>query len=137
MKKSPLRRKSKNSRKLAHLKAWSAFSLWVILSNADSNGNVKCFTCGIVKYYKEIQAGHWIHGDNMDFIEENVNPQCVYCNLYLSGNERVYTLKMIKLYGMEMIEELERKHREPKKYGIQDFRDIEEKYKNKVMELNI
>lgn len=130
-----LGRKSKNPRKTAHVRAWDALSLFIRTSNADENGNVKCFTCDAVWPYKEIQAGHFIHGDNMDFIEENIHPQCVRCNKYLSGNGIEYTVRMIKLYGQEFTEQLVLKKYQIVKYGIQDFRDLEAKYKEKLNNL--
>jgi hypothetical protein len=128
-------RVSKNPRKTAHRRAWSALSLYVRLSNADTNGNVKCFTCDAVVPYKEAQAGHFIHGDNMDFVKYNINPQCVRCNKYLSGNLIEYSLRMIRLYGQEVVEDLMRKKYEIVKYRIQDFRDLEAVYMEKLHEL--
>lgn len=124
-----LGRKSKNPHKRAHDRAWDAISLYIRMSNADINGNVKCFTCDKAWHYKEIDAGHFLHGNNMDFIEENIHPQCTACNRYRSGNAIEYTVRMIKLYGNEFVEELIVKKHQINKYGIQDLRDLEIKYK--------
>jgi hypothetical protein len=124
--------RSKNPRKTAKNRAWDAFSLWVRLSNADINGMVKCFTCDKVAHYKEMDAGHFIHRDALDFNEYNVNVQCTSCNRYLSGNGVEYAVRMMRLYGVEVVEELMRLKNIPISYGIGELLEIEKKYKEKI-----
>jgi hypothetical protein len=133
--KKPLIPRSKNPRKRAKQRAWDAISLYIRLSYADPEGYLKCFTCDTVRHYKEVDAGHFIHGDNMDFIEENLHPQCDTCNRHLSGNGVQYTMRMIKMYGVEVVEELLSRKHDIVKHGIQDFLNIEAKYKEKVKNL--
>ncbi len=122
------------TRKRAKVRAWDAFSLWVRLSNADINGNVKCFTCGRVNHYKETDAGHFIH-DRLDYDEYNIHPQCTYCNRYRHGNLIEYTLRMVRLYGQEVVDELRFKSHQVEKYTIDELLNIEAKYKEKLKRL--
>lgn len=141
--KKPLRRgrksllpRSKNPRRTAHKRAWDAISLYIRLSNADWNGMARCFTCDVVRHYKEMDCGHFLHGDNMDFIEENLHVQCDRCNRHLSGNGIEYTLRMIRLYGQEVVDELMRLKGQPRKYTLAEFLEIEAVYKDKLSDLS-
>jgi len=96
--------KKKKAIKSLRSKAWGLQSEFV-RKIADG----KCFTCGDRRNWKEQQAGHFIHGDSLDFDIRNIHCQCVRCNHYLSGNLIEYTKKMLVLYGDEVIEELQRK----------------------------
>jgi hypothetical protein len=49
---------------LAKDKAWSWFSKYIRLKNADEFGWCVCITCGIPKFWKEIHAGHYVDGRN-------------------------------------------------------------------------
>ena len=73
---------------------------WKVFSRFIRERDKVCFTC---KKGKAQNAGHWRHGHNkIGFLdEENVHGQCVRCNLWLSGNQQVYTLKMVSIYGEE------------------------------------
>lgn len=79
-------------------KAWEVFSLFI------RQRDEKCITCG----GKVENAGHWRHGHTKAgfFDKRNVNGQCSRCNLYLSGNGSVYSLKMVRKYGVKKAEEM-------------------------------
>lgn len=124
--------RSKNPRKTAYRRAWDAFSVFVRSSNADINGNVRCFTCGVPQPWREMDAGHFIHRNSLDFDEFNIHPQCTKCNRYLSGNEIEYTVKMIRLYGQEVVEDLMSRKNDIVRYGIADLLELERFYKQKV-----
>jgi len=114
--------------------AWRYFSQYIRMKDAKGEYN-KCFTCGIVKPWKELHAGHFIHGSTKPtyFIEINVHPQCAKCNNYLSGNLINYTTKMIDLYGRDKVEELKKISHETKFWTIKELREIRDKYKQKVV----
>ena len=76
-------------RKKLEKKAWEWFSRYIRLKTADSSGMVKCFTCGRVKHWKEMDAGHYKsqgHHKKLKFFEPNVRCQCTRCNRFLHGN---------------------------------------------------
>jgi len=64
------------------------FSLYLRKSNADKNGEVKCYTCGIKKRWQEIQCGHYISRSclYLRYDIRNTKPQCEYCNCGKHGN---------------------------------------------------
>ena len=102
-------------------KAWAVFSKWV--RSRDKN---ICFTCG----REASQAGHYIHGDAVDFVEDNIHAQCTRCNLYLHGNLGVYGEKLIRLIGQDRIDEIRRQKNSVKKYTREELEGIIEKYAN-------
>ena len=89
-----------------HKKAWSLMSLYIRTKGMDENGMNSCYTCGVVKHYKELHAGHFWHGC-LDFDERNLKAQCPQCNQNKSGNLAVYATRLVKEYGEEWFKQLE------------------------------
>ena len=94
-----------SDRKKWHKKTWKIVSEIVRRKDADFAGNVACYTCGKSYHWKEMNAGHWKHGV-LDFDMRNLKVQCTRCNLRLSGRLDVYTLNLIKDYGIEWVRTL-------------------------------
>ena len=115
----------------AKKKAWTAFSLWIRTKDMDENGFVTCYTCGKKKHFKEMNGGHGIGGRNnaVLFDERLVRVQCVGCNIWGRGQYQIFTRKLIGELGIEVYDEITRHSSLPVKYSIQDYLDIEEKYK--------
>ena len=99
----------------------------------------KCFTCGVMKDWKEMQAGHFIprgsYSDTM-YDETNLHCQCPKCNTYLGGNLTEYAIKMIDKYGREYVDELRFRGRQTKKWTREELKDLIEIYKTKLENLN-
>lgn len=91
---------------------WKLTSQYVRRSEADHHtGMSKCVTCGAVKHYKELQAGHFIpqaQGNAVKWDLRNIHPQCYRCNINLGGNGAEYYPYMEQRYGKEVIDELRR-----------------------------
>lgn len=100
-----------------------------------------CWTCGKKGLSgKDFQGGHFIRdsvgGVLLRYDEHNIHPQCMHCNIFKGGNEGEYTMKMIKEYGIEFVEELYRiKNQEKTKWNLQNYLDKIEYYKQKISEL--
>ncbi len=60
------------------------------------------------------QCGHFIPRQYLAlrFSEVNCHCQCYACNMIYNGQPSVYALKLQKLYGKKIIEELEKKRQE-------------------------
>jgi hypothetical protein len=112
-------------------RAWTEFSRYIRQSNADKNGMVKCYTCGVVKHWKKQQAGHGIAGRSnaVLFLEAVVKPQCVQCNIYKYGNKDIFTQKLEEEMGLEIFNNIRFMSKQSVKYSILDYQDIETKYK--------
>lgn len=99
---------------------WELTSLYVRLSRTDSNGYCACVTCGAVKPYQEMQAGHFVpkaRGNAVKFDLRNVAPQCYRCNINLGSNPSAYAVWMLDTYGEAVIRELEQRA-----HGVTIFR---------------
>ena len=95
----------------------------------------ECISCG--KQPLKKNAGHFRTtkaAPELRFHEDNCHLQCEHCNTYLSGNISSYRANLIKKIGLERVEFLEGKH-EPKKYSIDDIKQIKSLYKQKVKDL--
>lgn len=95
-----------------------------------------CFTCGVKRDWKEQQAGHFVHGHNMDFVKENIHCQCVKCNFFKSGNLIEYAIKLEKKYGYGIVQKLKHQGDQIKKWKVQELLDIIEENKKKIAQLD-
>jgi hypothetical protein len=130
LKKKPTLKSLKN-------KCWRIFSEYIRRKEADEGGTNYCFTCGQPKFWKELQAGHFIGGrtNSVLFNEEIVKPQCLMCNVFLRGNYGKYTLRMLDLHGREKVDEFMSLKHHVKKYTQSDLEALITEYKNKIQEL--
>ena len=89
-------------------KAWKCFSNYIRFRAADQQGYASCVTCGARDKWKNLHAGHFLHGHSKPtfLVPENVAPQCIKCNHFLSGNLIAYYEYMIRKYGQAKIDEL-------------------------------
>lgn len=113
---------------------WQVFSEYIRKKNADHAGMVTCVTCGAVKHWKEIQAGHYhakSHGMSLYFDERNVHPQCAGCNLFKSGNLTAYALFLQKTYGPKILKVLDEKRREFLKIPRDRYLELIAEYQEK------
>lgn len=121
-------------RKKLHAKAWTLMSQVVRLTGANLDGYTECYTCGAVKHYKELDAGHYKHG-KLDFDFRNIHKQCTTCNKYYSGKLDVYAEKLIAIYGLEWLNQLVRDAWSHQGYSVDDLRLIIEDLKVKLENL--
>ena len=108
------------------------------------DGSDDCISCGREYVtgnggkFSMFDAGHYRSvGANPElrFEESNCNSQCVRCNRELSGNVANYRINLLKKIGSEKLEWLEGPH-EPKKYTIDDLKEIIQEYKAKCKQFD-
>jgi hypothetical protein len=120
-----LKKKKKDLYKLAE----RYFHKYIVLRDIKKRGH--CITC---KAPIE-QAGHFNHGGNnryafwCDFDERNLNGQCKRCNHFMSGNLNIYSEELIKIYGPEIIGELNALTWKIGDWNNEDLIGIIEKYR--------
>jgi hypothetical protein len=98
--------------------------------------NNPCISCGR-QHSGQYHAGHYrTVGANPElrFDERNCHKQCAPCNNHLSGNIVNYRSRLLQLYGIDFVEAVEGFH-EPKKYTIEDLKELQVLYKHKIKEL--
>ncbi len=87
---------------------------------------------------KKINAGHYFSAgghSNLRFNEDNVHLQCEKCNQFLSGNLLNYQIGIEKRIGGQRLLELHEQAHIEKKFTIEELREINEIYKQKIKEL--
>lgn len=112
----------------------SAFSRLIRFRNKDRMGCVRCITCGKWKPFNEMQAGHFVsRGKNaLRYDERNVHPQCYSCNIPLKGNYPRYCEYLIRKYGSDIIEILNREGEEIKQYKVYDLKFLLAEFKKEL-----
>lgn len=134
MKRTPLRKKSKES--VARLKAnlWKIFSQYI-----RKRDNYTCVTCGKKGEGSGIHAGHYITksvgGLALYFHEKNVHAQCYRCNIHLSGNWTAYREFILRKYGEETEAELMALKNKIVKFTAEDYKQMIADYQSKLKEL--
>jgi hypothetical protein len=79
----------------------------------------------------DYDAGHFRavgSAKHLEFVEENIHGQCKHCNDYLKGNRDGYEDGLIGRFGIDYVEALKNDNA-PRHLTIQDFQEIERKYK--------
>ena len=138
MKRSPIRRGRKGPRlpsiKGLEKRADEVFSVYIRTKWTDSLGFVACYTCGREFHWKNLHCGHWIGRAKRLYRwdERNARPQCNYCNTYLYGNLRIYTMKLEKEIGRETCLEMESRQHEVCKRTREDLLDIIARYREAI-----
>lgn len=122
-------------------RVWDLCSEYVRRSHADDNGNCTCVTCGVIKPWQEMQAGHYVggRGNAVLFNEEVIYPQCYHCNIYKKGAYDRYTIFMVKKHGLKKAEELLNLKHQGKvmKWDVAYLEKLEEDYQMRIKELEI
>lgn len=108
----------------------TVFSKYIRISNADKNGYCTCVTCGVVKHWKEIQAGHFQSRKfySLRWSERNVKPQCVGCNMFRQGEQYKYSLFL----GKDEAEVLYLKSKETVKFTNYELEEMIKDYEAKL-----
>jgi 5-methylcytosine-specific restriction endonuclease McrA len=97
------------------------------------NGIAECVTCGKKDHWKNLQAGHFMSRKHYAtrWDEENVEVQCMACNVYRYGEQYLFA----KHLGEEKADELLAKSRTMVKLKDWELQDMIEIYKKKLLEL--
>lgn len=84
------------------------FSEYCRLYYADDEWYVNCITSWIRMFWTEAQCWHFISRWVLKYRYDinNCFPQSYAENCILSGNYKVYTIKMIQMFGQEKVEEV-------------------------------
>jgi hypothetical protein len=109
----------------------------VRMKAADMNGYCQCVTCGNSHHWKDLQGGHYLERGRHAtlLVEENVWPQCRYCNAFLmkttSGVLR-YRAFMVETYGEPFVQDLEIQSKQVAKFSRGYLEDMKEDLKKQI-----
>ncbi len=130
MKRTPLRKRSKNPIPKLRREVWDLMSELV---RREEKG--RCYTCGIVKDWKEQDCGHFIHKDCMDFVRENLHCQCAKCNRFLHGNLIQYAIELEKQYGAGIIQRLKKQGDQIHRWKVSELEKLKQDCNSVIKEL--
>ena len=117
------------SLKALHKKAWDLQSKYLRSCNADEYGFIFCFTCGKKDYWQNMDLGHYIHKNCLDFDTVNLKPQCTFCNRFKHGNLGIYAERLIAEYGEQAIAELRVRSQQIRKFTVSELEELIVNYK--------
>jgi len=130
--------KKKSSPKLSVLKkkAWSMFSERLRKAYSDGSGMSRCYTCGKIAHWKELQCGHGIPGRHgaVLFDEDICRPQCMPCNVLKHGMLHVFATNIIADRGKDWWDEKLQKSRETVKFSRSDLEALIDRLKTPPQE---
>ena len=108
----------------------TVFSKYIRISSADKSGYCTCVTCGVVKHWKEIQAGHFMSRKHYStrWDERNVKSQCIGCNMFKQGEQYKYSLFL----GKDEAEVLYLKSKETVKFTNYELEEMIKDYSDKL-----
>ncbi len=116
MKRTKLRKKSKQKISVLKRKLWTVFSIYI----RKRDGGI-CFICGRRCEGMGYHAGHFIPksigGNILYFNEDNVHGCCYNCNINLGGNLYLYGQKL----GKEKCDELYQLKKQIVKWTEEDY----------------
>lgn len=113
------------------------FSTYIRLRDSEE-GYVNCITCGKVKNWKEVDAGHFQtrakYSTRWD--ERNVNAQCKGCNMVNGGQQYIHGLEIDKKFGEGTANELVILSQKIRKFTQADLIGMIDHYKEQVERLS-
>ena len=123
----------KPSRKTLVTKLDAVFSEYIRRRYAK-NDIAQCVTCGKKDHWKNLQAGHFISRKHYAtrWNEENVQVQCVGCNVYRYGEQYLFGVYL----GEEKSQQLLQESRGIVKFSDTDLVEKINYYKQLLIELN-
>ncbi len=135
MRKSTIKKKSTNPRKVLIHKLDRLFSLYIRQRDSVKGKNT-CFTCGKIEKIERLHAGHFMVRQRMAtrWSEINVQPQCPSCNTFNSGRQAEFGIALDEKYGKGTARKLIDKSYTLKKYDIGELETLIAHYEALVKE---
>lgn len=98
----------------------------------------QCFTCPTKKPWKQMQNGHYVSRQYLSVRWDirNCHTQCVSCNIFKHGNMTAYAVKMVKLFGPSILQELEKEKWRITKLYKPDYLELIEYWTEEVAKLD-
>ena len=84
-----------------------------------------------------MQAGHCVQGrgNSILFILDHIRVQCDSCNRWNRGRLDIFVPKLIKEIGMDRYDEILALKGKPRKWTVEELKQLEDEFKEKTSEL--
>lgn len=114
------------------------FSLYIRLRDTMPSGMCKCISCGRIKPFKDIDAGHFYSRTHMAtrFDPFNVNGECSYCNRFDEDHLLMYRENLIRKIGLSNFNYLTMKKSMTKKWDDFELQKLIDYYTAEVRRLS-
>ena len=114
------------------------FSAYIRLRDCMPNGQCQCISCGHIKYFREMDNGHFFSRSNMAtrFDEDNCNAECIGCNRCKSDHIFYYQENLIRKIGLARFETLKARSSTIKKWSDDELQEMIRKYTAEVHRLS-
>ena len=111
------------------------FSRYIRFKDA-SKGYIRCITCNKIEPPEDCDAGHYISREFMTlrYDERNVHPQCRKDNRFKEGLKDEYALALIRMYGPDILEELNKEKHGFKNYSVLELKEMRKDYRKLLKE---
>lgn len=115
------------------------FSEYIRKRDCDIGGTTQCVTCNVYKYWKEVDAGHFVKRQHRSvrWDERNVHPQCTRCNHFMGGRQDDMAAYIIQKYGDSTFKELMSLKYQAKKHTRIELEQMIVYYQQKIEKLNV
>ena len=115
----------------------TVFSQYIRLRASDHRGFTECYTCGAVRHFSEVDAGHFMSRACMStrWSETNVQSQCKRCNGFRSGEQYLFAKHLDQQYGEGTAERLLIESKKTCKFTRDELEQMFHHYKRRVDEL--
>jgi len=102
------------------------FSKYIRLKEAKGCGYVRCVSCGDIKPWQEMDAGHYVGREKWAtrYDERNVHSQCVPCNRFGEGNKAEYAVYLMAEYGKDILLTLTNLGNTQKQYRLPELKEM-------------
>ena len=116
----------------------AVFSKFIRLRDSDDNGTVRCFCCGKIGHYKDMDCSHFVNRKHLSlrFNEINCQTTCRSCNRFDEGNLPAFAIHLQEIHGTGIIAKLLASKNNYIKLSQFDVDTLEVYYKMKVKEFN-
>lgn len=126
-------------------KLWTIFSIFSRRKDASPDGIVSCVTCGVVKFWNQGDAGHFLPGRNNSilFYEKGVHFQCKQCNGHfrigttVPDIDKIYEEYIGNRYGKKEVEYQRKLKRETKQFDEKELDKLIIRYEGYVNEIEL
>jgi len=113
------------------------FSLYIRQRHANLDGFVECVTCGAVKHWKDMDAGHFQSRRKYStrWDEQNVFPQDKRCNIFNQGEQFIFGKRLDEMFGNGTADKIIQRSNQTIKFSTQELEEKIEYYKLKINQL--
>ena len=113
------------------------FQYYIRLRDVMPGGYGRCISCGKIKPFNHLQAGHFFSRKHFStrWHEDNVNAECEYCNCWNGEHLLTYKENLVKKIGTQRFQLLEIENHKSRKWSDFEIKAMIKHYSQKILQL--